>query len=35
MTTAETQVALILHLFALTTAGKLHHFLLSALSSSV
>jgi hypothetical protein len=35
VTTAETQVALVLRLFALTPAGKLHHFLLSALSFSV
>jgi hypothetical protein len=34
VTTAETQVALVLRLFALTPAGKLH-FLLSALSFSV
>jgi len=35
VTTAETQVALILRLFALTPACKLHHFSLSALSFSV
>ena len=35
VTTAETQVALVLRLFALTPAGKLHHFLVSALSFSV
>ena len=35
VTTAETQVALVLRVFALTPAGKSHHFLLSALSFSV
>jgi hypothetical protein len=35
VTTAETQVALVLRFFTLTPAGKLHHFLLSALSFSV
>jgi hypothetical protein len=35
VTTAETQVALVLRLFALTPAGKLHRFLLCAISLSV